>query len=86
MWHVCTVAFLQGAFSTLQGPAESATVTLLVPEGHRRRANAIMELGFPLASVLTPTPRRPGLRRDRRQRGALVDLATFVVQPACCSR
>ncbi len=54
LWHLYAVAFLQGVFATLQGPAESATVTLLIPEGHRERANAIMELGFPLAGVLAP--------------------------------
>lgn len=27
LWHLYVVAFLQGSFSTLQGPAESATIT-----------------------------------------------------------
>lgn len=54
LWHVYAVVFLQGAFAALQGPAESATITLLVPENHRGRANGIVELGFPLASVLAP--------------------------------
>lgn len=79
LWHVYAVAFLQGAFATLQGPAESATVTLLVPEGHRDRANAIMELGFPIASVLAPV--LTGLLyASIGVSGVLtVDLATFVI-------
>jgi MFS transporter, DHA3 family, macrolide efflux protein len=54
LWHLYAVAFLQGVFATLQGPAESATVTLLIPEGHRERANALLELGFSLAGILAP--------------------------------
>ena len=54
LWQLYAVALLQGAFATLQGPAERATVTLLVPERHRDRANGIMELAFPLASLLAP--------------------------------
>ena len=37
LWHLYAVALLQGIFATFQGPAESATVTLLIPEGHRPR-------------------------------------------------
>jgi MFS transporter, DHA3 family, macrolide efflux protein len=48
------VAQLQGAFATLQGPAERATVTLLVPAAQRERANGLIELAFPLASLLAP--------------------------------
>ncbi|MGE5601737.1 MAG: MFS transporter [Nitrososphaerales archaeon] len=79
LWHVYAVAFLQGVFATLQGPAESATVTLMVPEGHRDRANAIMELGFPLASVLAPV--LTGLvYASIGVTGVLaVDLGTFVI-------
>jgi MFS family permease len=54
LWHLYAVALLQGSFSTLQGPAESATLTLLVPERHRERANGIQELAFPLAGILAP--------------------------------
>ncbi len=79
LWHVYAVAFLQGAFSTLQGPAESATVTLLVPEGHRGRANAIMELGFPLASVLAPAFAGLVYAAIGVSGVLAIDLATFVV-------
>jgi DHA3 family macrolide efflux protein-like MFS transporter len=54
LWQLYTVALLQGIFATFQGPAESATVTLLVPESQRERANGIIELAFPLAGVLAP--------------------------------
>jgi MFS family permease len=54
LWHLYAISLLQGVFATIQGPAESATVTLLIPEGQRERANGIMELAFPLAGVLAP--------------------------------
>jgi MFS family permease len=54
LWHLYAVSLLVGIFSTFQGPAESATVTLLIPEGQRERANGIMEMAFPLAGVLAP--------------------------------
>jgi MFS family permease len=54
LWQLYAVALLQGTFVTVQGPAERATVTLLVPSEHRERANAIQELAFPLASILAP--------------------------------
>ena len=57
-------------------------MTLLVPEGHRDRANAIMELGFPIASVLAPV--LTGLvYASLGVSGVLaVDLATFVIAAA----
>ena len=54
LWHLYAIAFLQGTFATFQGPAEVATVTLLIPERHRERANAAQEISFNLASVLAP--------------------------------
>ncbi len=54
LWHLYAVSLLQGIFAVFQGPAERATVTLLIPEQHRERANAIMQMAFPLAGVLAP--------------------------------
>ncbi len=54
LWHLYGVALLQGFFNTFQGPAESATITLLIPDSHRDRANAIQELAFPLAGIIAP--------------------------------
>ncbi len=52
LWHLYAVVLLQGIFATLQSPASSATITMLVPERHRDRANGITEMGFPLASAV----------------------------------
>lgn len=54
LWHLYAVSLLQGVFATFQGPAEGATVTLLIPAGQRERANGVIELAFPLAGVVAP--------------------------------
>ncbi|MCZ7544543.1 MAG: MFS transporter [Anaerolineae bacterium] len=54
LWQLYAVAFVQGAFATLQQPALDASITMLVPEQHRERANAIREMAFPLAGVVAP--------------------------------
>ena len=54
LWHLYAVMLVQGIFVTVQGPASSAAITMLVPERHRDRANGIQEMGFPLAGVIAP--------------------------------
>ena len=54
LWHLYTVAFVQGIFSTFQSPAERAATTMLIPEEGRERANAIRETSFPLAGIVAP--------------------------------
>ena len=79
LWHLYAVALLQGVFAIFQGPAERATVTLLIPEQHRERANAIVQMAFPLAGVLAPVV--TGLIYTAvGVRGVIaVDLGTFLV-------
>ena len=78
LWHLYTLAFLQGSFAILQGPAESATMTLLVPESQRERANGILELTFPLAGILAPA--LAGVIYSFAGIGGVIaiDLATFL--------
>ncbi len=52
LWHLYAVAFAQGVFAVLQVPAIDASVTMLVPESRRERANAVREMAFPLAEVV----------------------------------
>jgi DHA3 family macrolide efflux protein-like MFS transporter len=54
VWHLYGVAFLQGVFSSFQGPAERAATTMLVSEAYRERANALKETSFPLAGIFAP--------------------------------
>lgn len=54
LWHLYAVMLLQGIFATIQSPASQASITMLVPENHRDRANGLSEMGFPLAGVVAP--------------------------------
>jgi MFS family permease len=57
VWHVYAAAFWQALFSAIQRPAFEASVSQLVPEAQRQRANAVLQLGKPvsilMASALT---------------------------------
>lgn len=44
VWHVYAAALWQALFSTLQRPAFEASVTQLVPDEQRHRANAILQM------------------------------------------
>jgi MFS family permease len=49
-----TASLVQGVCAILQGPAQSAAFTMLVPDERRDRANGIAEMAFPLAGVAAP--------------------------------
>lgn len=79
LWHLYAVALLNGIFNMFQSPAKDATVTLLVPEKQRERANALQAISFPLAGTVAPALTGllygivglPGI--------ILIDLGTFLV-------
>lgn len=54
VWHLYVAALVQSFFGMMQGPAFMASVTMLVPEDHRTRANAIIEISGPLAGMTAP--------------------------------
>jgi DHA3 family macrolide efflux protein-like MFS transporter len=54
LWHLYAVSLIQAVFAIFQRPAFSASVTMLVPDDHRDRANAIRELTSPTASIIAP--------------------------------
>ena len=53
-WMLYLASFVQGLFMTIQGPAIYASVTMLVPDSHRDRANAILEIMGPSAGLAAP--------------------------------
>jgi MFS family permease len=54
VWHVYLVAALQAAFGVFIIPAFQSSVTLLVTDKMRDRANALNEMAGPLAGVIAP--------------------------------
>ena len=54
VWHLYAVSLIQAAFGTFQGPAFQASVTMLVPDEQRDRANAILQMRSPAAGLVAP--------------------------------
>ncbi len=54
VWMLYVIVFLQAIFGVFQAPAFSASVTMLIPDNQRDRANAIQQLTGPSAGVIAP--------------------------------
>ncbi len=54
LWHLYVVTLIKAVFAVFQTPAFTASVTMLIPDEQRTRANAIMELTGPAAGVVAP--------------------------------
>lgn len=55
LWMLYVVAAIQATFGIFQAPAFQASVTMLVPDAHRNRANAVQLVTSPLAGIIAPT-------------------------------
>ncbi len=54
LWHLYVIVLLNGALDMLQRPAMESSVTMLVPEAQRDRANAIRQITGPAAGMIAP--------------------------------
>jgi len=54
VWHLYAVTILQSVFDIFQGPAFQASVTMLVPDKQRNRANAVQLVTSPVAGIIAP--------------------------------
>jgi MFS family permease len=54
LWHLYLVAFVNAVFGVFQGPAFQASITMLIPDSQRDRANAIQQLTGPMAGIIAP--------------------------------
>ena len=54
VWHLYVVSLIQSVFGVFQQPAFEASVTMLVPDEHRDRANAIQQLTGPASGIIAP--------------------------------
>jgi len=82
IWQLYAVALLQGMFAMLQGPAKNAAVTTLIPDRHRERANAVLEIAYNFSGVLSPAL-AGALFGVVGIRGIIgIDLATFLLAVA----
>ena len=54
LWHLYMVSFVSAVFGSFQDPAFQAATTMLVPDEHRDRANAIRQMTGPAAGIVAP--------------------------------
>lgn len=54
LWHLYLLAVVQSTFSIFQAPAFQASVTMLIPDEQRDRANAIQQLTGPASGIIAP--------------------------------
>lgn len=54
VWHLYLVTFIQSVFGVFQGPAFIASITMLVPDEKRNRANAIRQMTEPASGIVAP--------------------------------
>jgi len=55
LWHLFCAAFFEGAFQSVQYPAYSAAITLLIPKKHHQRANGLVGMVGAGSGILAPT-------------------------------
>ena len=79
LWHLYAVSIIQSTFGVFQGPAFQASVTMLIPDDERDRANAIQQLTGPAASVFAPAIAAFIYAVIDVEGAILVDLFTFIV-------
>lgn len=54
IWHLYVISLVQGLLGMFQRPAMDAAITVLVPDGHRDRANALRQTTGPMAGLIAP--------------------------------
>ena len=54
LWQLYVVSLLTGFMDMFQRPAMEASITMLVPEKHRDRANALRQITGPAAGMIAP--------------------------------
>lgn len=78
IWHIYVLMAISASFATLQWPAYSAAVTLLVPKGQLGRANGMVQMAEGVAQILAPMTAGALIGIILLQGVIMIDLATFV--------
>jgi MFS family permease len=86
LWHLYTVTFFGSIFGVFQQPAFRASVTMLIPDEQRDRANAIQQLTGPVAGMIAPAIAGFIFTLIGVVGAILIDLATFLVGVAVVLR
>ncbi len=79
LWQLYTITLLQGVLGMLQAPAMEASVTMLVPEDHRDRANTLRQLNWAISGMVAPALTGMLYALINVTGVIAIDLATFVI-------
>ena len=79
IWHLYLITFIQSVFGVFQGPAFTASVTMLVPDEQRDRANAIMQMSHPAAGIIAPAIAGLVFAAIGVTGAIVIDLVTFII-------
>jgi MFS transporter, DHA3 family, macrolide efflux protein len=79
LWHLYLIAALQSVFGVFQGPAFQASVTTLIPDDQRDRANLIQQLTGPMSGIIAPAIAGLIYAVVGVTGSILIDLATFAI-------
>lgn len=79
LWHLYIITLLQSTFYIFQRPAFSASITMLIPDKHRDRANAIQQITGPTGRLIAPIFAGFLYALVGLAGVLLIDLATFVL-------
>lgn len=82
LWHLYVVTFIGAIFSVFQQPAFQASVTMLIPDEQRDRANAIQQLAGPVAGMVAPAIAGFTFALIGVVGSILIDLVTFLISVA----
>jgi MFS family permease len=78
LWHIYILLTISSSFATLQWPAYSAAMTLLVPKKQLGRANGLVQLAEGVAQILAPVTAGVLIGIILLQGVIMIDLATFL--------
>jgi MFS family permease len=79
LWHLYVLVAIQSVFWVFQGPAFQASVTMLIPDDQRNRANAIQQLAGPSSGIIAPALAGVVYALGGVSLSILVDMLTFTV-------
>ena len=79
LWHLYALTFAASVFARLEQPAFGASVTVLVPDSHRDRANAVGQMTAPVAGAVAPAAAGMLYAVVGVAGSILIDIATFIV-------
>lgn len=79
LWHLYLVSAVEAIFGSFQFPAFMASVTMLIPDEHRDRANALQQLTGPMSGIIAPIIAAVILSAVKVTGVMAIDLITFLV-------